>query len=267
MPPVTRSATLSPTRPIVPVVSDMLPQRIALFALTSASSAATRGMTGQLGIINPSVGSANSYELSPDIITNSTSPTLKGVVTTTGGKITVPKGQFGFDGVRFRSFPAFVGVAQLTFNYMTTVQNAVFDNGRGAAGEPLRRIVERQVHAEAQQRLAGDGVIVEARGVDVATIRRGYEDPPGSGEVRIQMRGVVYQGDSMDVWVDGVNGRPSRFEVFTALYGEPVGVSVRFGGDPRGPALPVFAQVRTETKEKETEIRVEISDHARRENP
>jgi hypothetical protein len=93
---------------------------------------------------------------------------------------------------------------------------------------------------------------------------RGYEDPPGSETVRLQMRGVVYEGDSMDVWVDGVTGLPSRFEVFTALYGEAVAVSVRFHQIVGAEAVPAFATVRTEDKEKKVEIRVEMFEHARR---
>lgn len=93
---------------------------------------------------------------------------------------------------------------------------------------------------------------------------RGYEDPPGSGTVRLQMRGVVYEGDSMDVWVDGVTGLPRRFEVFTALYGEAVAVSVRFHQIPGAEAVPAFATVRTEDREKKVEIRVEMFEHARR---
>jgi hypothetical protein len=90
---------------------------------------------------------------------------------------------------------------------------------------------------------------------------KGHEDPAGSGIMRIQMRGVVYRGDSMDIWMDAASALPSRFEVFTALYGEAVMVKVEYRALDAGPAVPALATVETELKEKKMEIRAEIFDH------
>ncbi len=103
---------------------------IALMSLAGVSHAGSRSRTGSLGVINPSVGGVNSFEIGPDVITTAT---FAGVATEATGKITLPQQQFLFSGVQFRSFPTFLGVAQLTFNYFTTQQAAVFMDGAGAA--------------------------------------------------------------------------------------------------------------------------------------
>jgi hypothetical protein len=81
----------------------------------------------------------------------------------------------------------------------------------------------------------------------------------GQGEqgrdLRIQVRGVVRQGDTLDLWVDTVTRRPRLLEVLTSLSGEPVRLTTRFEELQDGPSYAAMTEIETELKEKKMLVR------------
>jgi len=90
----------------------------------------------------------------------------------------------------------------------------------------------------------------------------------GRGEqartLRIQVRGVVRQGDRLDLWVDTVTKRPRRLEVLTSLRGEGVRLTTEFEDLIDGPSHAALIVVETELKEKKMLVRTENYDYAKR---
>lgn len=86
------------------------------------------------------------------------------------------------------------------------------------------------------------------------------EAPAGSrGGIRVQVRNVVHDGDSMNLWLDEER-RPARVEVFTALDGEPVRMYGEYAHLERGPGYLARAAIETEQGEKRLVIREERFD-------
>jgi hypothetical protein len=86
----------------------------------------------------------------------------------------------------------------------------------------------------------------------------------GEGLIRIQVSGVVREGDSMQMWADALTKRMRRFEILTSLEGEPVRVITEFGELENGPTYPARTVVHTEERGKRLVIEAENSDYVRR---
>jgi len=90
---------------------------------------------------------------------------------------------------------------------------------------------------------------------------------PGQGEaegmIRVQVRSVVREGDSMSMWADALTSRMRKFEILTSLEGEPVKVITEFGDLENGPTYPARTTVHTEMKGKAMVIKTENFDHVR----
>jgi len=80
---------------------------------------------------------------------------------------------------------------------------------------------------------------------------------PTEGVTRVQARGVVRQGDSMDLWVDSRTRRLRRVEIRTSLDGEFVSVVTEFRDLQDGPTYPARTLVKTETRGKPLLIQTE----------
>jgi hypothetical protein len=114
-----------------------------LFAVTSAQ-AASRAMTGSLGVINPSTQQPFLFEAGPGMFGQSmgayaqNGPVLAisvaGTASTTmvGKQVTIPPNLMNFSGTQVRSFPAFGNVAGLTKTFMSIQNQATFMVGDGA---------------------------------------------------------------------------------------------------------------------------------------
>lgn len=87
----------------------------------------------------------------------------------------------------------------------------------------------------------------------------------GQGErgnlLRVQARGVIRQGDTLDLWIDSATNRPRRLEVLTSLQGEPVRLTAEFAQLKDGPSYAATTLVETELKEKKMVVRTESFDH------
>jgi hypothetical protein len=90
---------------------------------------------------------------------------------------------------------------------------------------------------------------------------------PGQGEaegmIRVQVRSVVREGDSMYMWADALTSRMHKFEILTSLEGEPVKVITEFRDLENGPTYPARTAVHTEMKGKTMVIKTENFDHIR----
>lgn len=84
------------------------------------------------------------------------------------------------------------------------------------------------------------------------------------GMIRVQVRSVVREGDSMFMWADALTGRMRKFEILTSLEGEPVKVITEFRDLENGPTYAAKTTVHTEMKGKPMVIETENFDHARR---
>ena len=80
-------------------------------------------------------------------------------------------------------------------------------------------------------------------------------------ETLIQSRGVMYQGDSMDIWIDGISNKPNKLEILTSHQGEPVHLVAQFGRLEDRTAFPERTTVKTELKEKKMVILIENFDY------
>jgi hypothetical protein len=80
-------------------------------------------------------------------------------------------------------------------------------------------------------------------------------------ETQIQSRNVVFQGDSMDITIDGPSGVPKRLEIMTSHEGEPVHLVTEFARLDDGTGYPGRSVVKTEVKEKQLTIIVENFDY------
>lgn len=84
-------------------------------------------------------------------------------------------------------------------------------------------------------------------------------------ETLIQSRNVLYQGDSMDIWIDGISNKPNKLEILTSHRGEPVHLVARFDRLEDRTAYPASTTVKTEVKEKKMVIVIENFDYVRQE--
>lgn len=93
---------------------------------------------------------------------------------------------------------------------------------------------------------------------------------PGQGDtegmIRVQVRSVVREGDSMFMWADALTGRMRKFEIMTSLEGEPVKVITEFHDLENGPTYAARTTVHTEMKGKPMVIETENFGHARQGN-
>ena len=80
-------------------------------------------------------------------------------------------------------------------------------------------------------------------------------------ETLIQSRNVLYQGDSMDIWIDGISNKPNKLEILTSHQGEPVHLVTRFDRLEDRTAYPATTTVKTEVKEKKMVILIENFDY------
>ncbi len=83
------------------------------------------------------------------------------------------------------------------------------------------------------------------------------------GVTRVQARGVVRRGDTMDIWVDSRTRRLRRVEIRTSLDGKFVDVVTEFRDLEDGPTYPAWTLVRTETRGKPLIIRTDNFDYVR----
>jgi hypothetical protein len=83
------------------------------------------------------------------------------------------------------------------------------------------------------------------------------------GMIRVQVRSVVREGDSMFMWADALTSRMRKFEILTSLEGEPVKVITEFRDLENGPTYPARTTVHTEMKGKAMVIKTENFDHTR----
>jgi hypothetical protein len=84
---------------------------------------------------------------------------------------------------------------------------------------------------------------------------------PSGAETQILSRNVVFQGDSMDIIIDGPSGIPKRLEIMTSHAGEPLHLDARFERLDDGTGYPAQAVVKTEVKESKITIVVENFDY------
>ena len=113
-----------------------------LFAVSA--HAATRSMTGALGVINPSTATPFLFEGGPGVFGKKIGayPPTDGFKTVevagatagtfVGRQLTVGQSQFNFNGQQLRDFPAFANVANLTKTFMSVQNAATFMEGAGA---------------------------------------------------------------------------------------------------------------------------------------
>jgi hypothetical protein len=80
-------------------------------------------------------------------------------------------------------------------------------------------------------------------------------------ETQILSRNVVFQGDSMDIVIDGPSGIPKRLEIMTSHSGEPMHLKTDFARLEDGTGYPARSVVKTEFKEKKLTIVVENFDY------
>ena len=83
------------------------------------------------------------------------------------------------------------------------------------------------------------------------------------GVTRVQARGVVRQGDSMDIWVDSRTRHLRKVEIRTSLDGEFVKVVTEFRDLQEGPTYPARILVTTETGGKPLIIQTDNFDYVR----
>ena len=83
------------------------------------------------------------------------------------------------------------------------------------------------------------------------------------GVTRVQARGVVRRGDSMDIWVDSRTRRLRKVEIRTSLDGEFVNVVTEFRDLEGGPTYPARTLVTTETRDKPLIIQTDNFDYLR----
>ena len=83
------------------------------------------------------------------------------------------------------------------------------------------------------------------------------------GVTRVQARGVVRPGDTMDIWVDSRTRRLRRVEIRTSLDGEFVTVVTEFHLLEDGPTYPAQTLVKTETRGKPLIIQTDNFDYLR----
>jgi hypothetical protein len=92
----------------------------------------------------------------------------------------------------------------------------------------------------------------------------------GQGEqgnlLRVQARGVIRQGDTLDLWIDSATNHPRRLDVLTSLQGEPVRLTAEFAQLKDGPSYAVKTLVETELKEKKMVVRTASFDHVARDD-
>jgi len=84
------------------------------------------------------------------------------------------------------------------------------------------------------------------------------------GLLRVRIRNVLRDGDSMFLWTDKATHRLHRYEISTSLHGKPVKVRMEYwelGQD--GPLYPALSTITTEIKSKELVIRTETSNYER----
>jgi hypothetical protein len=89
------------------------------------------------------------------------------------------------------------------------------------------------------------------------------EEGDAAGQLRVQIRGVVRQGDSMYIWADIFNHQLRKLEINTSLDGQPVKVITEYRDLEDGPTHPARTTVRTELKRKPTVITTENFDYVR----
>ena len=92
----------------------------------------------------------------------------------------------------------------------------------------------------------------------------------GQGEhgdqLHIQARGVIRDGDKLDLWIENATNLPQRLEVLTSLEGEPVRLTTRFAQLAQGPSYAAETVVETELKEKKMVVRTESFDHVQQDD-
>lgn len=81
--------------------------------------------------------------------------------------------------------------------------------------------------------------------------------------VRVQVRNLVRQGDSMHVWADALTHRLRRLEIVTSLDGEPVNVVSEYRDLEDGPTHPARTTIRTETRGRPVVLVTENFDYRR----
>jgi len=82
------------------------------------------------------------------------------------------------------------------------------------------------------------------------------------GLLRVRIRNVVRDGDSMFLWTDKTTHRLHRYEISTSLHGKPVMVRTEYwelGQD--GPFYPALSTITTEIRGKDLVIRTETSNY------
>jgi len=80
-------------------------------------------------------------------------------------------------------------------------------------------------------------------------------------ETQILSRNVVFQGDTMDIIIDGPSGIPKRLEIMTSHAGEPLHLETAFARLDDGTGYPARSVVKTEVKESKVTIVVENFDY------
>jgi len=121
---------------------------LGLLAIAPGALAATRSMTGSLGVINPSnVGGQFLFDSGPGVFGAPAGPypvtdgfktiSVDGATAGTfvGRKVTIPANVFSFSGGRVRAFPAFPNVAQTSRTFVSTHPQAMLMNGAGALAD------------------------------------------------------------------------------------------------------------------------------------
>jgi len=89
-----------------------------------------------------------------------------------------------------------------------------------------------------------------------------YHGRGASGtDTQILARNVVFQGDSMDIVIDGPSGIPKHLEIMTSHSGEPLNLKTDFARLEDGTGYPARSVVKTEFKEKKLTIVVENFDY------
>ncbi len=83
------------------------------------------------------------------------------------------------------------------------------------------------------------------------------------GVTRVQARGVVRRGDSMDIWVDSRTRRLRKVEIRTSLDGEFVNVVTEFRDLEDGPTYPARTLVTTQTRGKPLILQTDNFDYLR----
>ncbi|MCP4906773.1 MAG: hypothetical protein GY910_17515 [bacterium] len=127
------------------IATAILITSFALVLMPAESHAIARSMVGSLGVINPSVATPRHFERGPLVLGKKVGPhapdhgigsaIAAGATTgtTVGRTVTLPAGNFVFDGHQFRDFSAFPSVAMVDFGYSTSqATQATFVPGGGA---------------------------------------------------------------------------------------------------------------------------------------